>query len=530
MMLAACVNVASLFLVDMSSRTHEMGLKTALGASRARLARDVIVESVLVALAGGSIGLIFALWAVDAAVAIAPAAIAVAGDPYYGIDARVVAASGVAALVTGLLFGSIPAIRASRLQPNSWLRSGGAGHFAQGAIGRWSGALVAIEVAAAVVLLVGATLMGRTFIELVDADPGFEPRGLSAATVSIPHDRYPTPGARALFFDEVHGLAAGNPTVSAATMALNALPLEGGFTWGIEAEGRNSPLDESHEVAYHSVGPDYFRTMQIAVRDGRPFSSTEPDAVVLSESFARDVWPDGNAVGRRVRMAGRWLTVVGVVRDIRARVANNWTTHAAYTPFARPVSSATPPRPPNAPRAYSSRIYLMRSGDSGSAAAAIRDAVRRVDPAQPVGNITSVADVYAASFDQERFLTLMMSAFSVVSVVLAGAGLFGVIARVVAQRTREIGVRIALGASTRDVLRLIIKRGVQMLLVGVFAGMAAAAALSASIRGLLVGVSPYDPVSYAGVLLIIVLGGIIALLLPARRALSIDPAEALRDE
>jgi predicted permease len=533
-LLITCANVATLLLSQAPLRVREMAIRSALGAGRARLFKSVLLESVVLAAAGGALGILLARWGVRALLAIAPARFASGMTTTIEVDARVVGVAIALTLVTGVLTGLLPAIRGSRPDLEATLR--GTSAAARGSFGFAPGALVALEVSFSVVLLVGTALMARTLLNLEAITPGFEPAGLVSMHIDLPSDRYPSAAARAAFFETLFERLRSVPGISDATLAYGVPPEQGGFTWGkLEAEGRTPETAETI-VPMNTVWPSYFRTLGISIVAGRGFEKDDvgDDRVIVSKGLADRLWPGGAAVGQRFRVGptSPWRTVVGVAANVETRSAGEERTSLALyypwrvsSPPAAATVAAARPR-----RTYAYGLVIVRAADAAHSVPAIKRQVAAIDSQQPVDRVALVTDLYAEAFARQRFVLILMSAFSVVAVALTAAGLVGVLAQVVARRTREIGVRMALGARPADVLRLIGSQGLAMTLAGALAGLGTALWLSRGLRALLFGIAPTDPVSFAAVAVFLVLVGAVASWIPARSATRIDPAVALRVE
>jgi putative ABC transport system permease protein len=525
-----CANVANLFLSHAPLRLREMAICAALGSGRARLMRGVLIESLLLAAAGGALGVLIANWGVAAMLAAAPQGLAYRATTTVEVDGRVVAVAVALILATGLVIGLLPALRGSKPNIESTLRASSSA--ARSSFGRVPSALVVFEVAFSVVLLVGAALMARTLANLQAIDPGFEPSGLIALHVDLPTDRYASPESRAAFFDAVFDRLKGAPGVLDATMATGVPPSQGGFSWG-ELEGEGSTVAPAQTtVPFGTVSAGYFRALRIPLLGGRTFAAGDPsDTVIVSRGLADRLWPGGNAVGRRFRLGATspWRTIVGVVGNVETRAAGrDRTVLQMYYPFV--TKSAPAAAPPTVPtrRSYAWRLLIVRALDPVAALPEIKRAIWAVDAKQPVERVALVADTYAEAFGRQRFVLLLMSIFSFIAVALTAAGIFGVLSQIVMRRTREIGIRIALGARPSDVLRQILSRGLALTLAGAVIGLGAAIGLTRVLGSLLFGVSPTDPLSFSAVGVFLVAVALLSCWLPARAAMRIEPASALR--
>ncbi len=534
-LLITCANVANLFLSQAPARQREMAIRSALGAGRARLIRSVLVESVLLAMVGGGLGILLARWGVDAILAAAPERLMSLSTTPIEIDGRVLGVAATLTLLTGFVFGLLPALRGSRPNLETTLR-GGEVSAGRGSYGRVPGSLVIVEVAFAVILLVGAALMTRTLANLSAIDPGFDPDGLVVMHVALPSDRYPTLAAHVGFFDAVSEKVRSLPGVADVAVSQGTPPSIGGITFGKpEIEGRGTPDTSTVIIPNGIVSPGYFSTMRIPLVAGRLFSSSEPENVVMiSRAFADRYWPDGNAIGGRFRMDAKWpwQTVVGVVGSVQASAAgDNRTLLQYYRPWG--LRPAPPPataaaRPSPTTRSYAYRQLIVRAADPAGAVPMIKEQIWSVDPNQPVERVALVADTYAEMFGKQRFVLMLMGAFAVLALVLTAAGIFGVLSQAVAQRTREIGIRMALGARPADVMKLVVSRGMLLTGAGVMLGVGGALLLVKTVSALLYEVSPTDPVSFTMVIVLLAAVAVLACWLPTRAAMRVHPAVALR--
>jgi putative ABC transport system permease protein len=532
-LLITCANVANLFLSQAAARQREMAIRSAIGASRARLVCEVLTDSLVLASAGGVLGVCVAVWGVRALIAAAPTSFARMTTTTIEIDARILAFTAGLTFITGILFGIVPAVRGSRPNLEESLRGGSQRPLGGGAFGRLPGAIVVAEVAFSLVLLVGAALMMRTLVRLLAIEPGFDPTHLLVVHVDIPTDRYPNAAARSAFFAELRRRLLVVPGVSSSAVAQGLPPDLGGITWGV-AEAEGSPASGQQIVFPNSrVTSDYFQTLRIPVIAGRTFAEDEiDDAMIISQAMADHFWPNGSAVGRRFRLAHdkKWRTVVGVVGTVEARAfREDRSRMQVYYPFpSRAANTVTPPA--SRGREFEWRMLIVRAQDPIAALPAIKAQVWALDKNQPLEKPTLGKDFYAEAFARQRFVLMLMSTFAMIALTLAAAGIFAVLSQTVAQRTREIGVRVALGASPADVFRLIMPRGMTLTLAGVVLGLAGASALSRVLTSLLFEVSPYDPGSFGAVSALLVAVALVACWLPTRRAMCVEPAVALRVE
>lgn len=532
-LLITCANTASLLLSQIDVRQRESAIRAAIGASRRRLFREVLTESVLLAGLGGAVGILLATWGVEAIVAAAPPNLAFNPTSPIEVDLRILLVAIGLTLATGVVFGLTPAWRGARPHVEAILKSGADGGRGGTAQGGLAGALLVAEVAFSLILLIGAALMVRTFVNLHALSPGFDANGAIAISLSLPTDKYAGAGARSAFFQSLAERVAGLPGVTHAASAAHVFTGAGiSFVTVDEIEGRGpGAASGSLAVPRNTVSPEYFQAMGIPLLAGRSFADADdPDAIVVSRSLAERLWPGGDALGRRFRFAAGWPwhTVVGVAGDVEPRSGGEAESpFQLYGRFPPPSAAAAPP--PRV-RGYAERVLIVRAADPAAVVPAIRGAVWTLDPNQPVGRVDLVSDLYADAFGRERFVLQLMTAFGLIAVGLTAAGIFGVLAQVVARRTREIGVRVALGARGTDIVRLVATRGIVLVIAGAALGLAGAMAVSRSLEALLFQVRPIDPVSFAAVALLMVLIAVAACWLPVRRAIRLDPAAALRVE
>ena len=537
-LLITCANVANVFLSQAPTRQREMAIRSALGAGRGRLVRSVLVESVMLATAGGLLGVVLARWGVDGILAAAPKRMMSMSTTPIEVDGRVLAVAALLTVVTGLVFGLLPALKGSRPNLETTLRSAGqtAG---RATYGRVPGTLVVAEVAFAVILLVGAALMARTLANLNAIEPGFDAGGLVVMHVALPSDRYSTVAARVEFFDSLDQKLRAIRGISGVAVSQGTPPSIGGISFGKpEIEGRGTPDTQTVIIPNGLVSPSYFETMRIPLLAGRNFTTDEPEnSVVVSKAFADQYWPDGTAVGGRFRMSSNfpWVDVIGIVGNVQASSGRDDRTPLQFysawvkrAPTAAAPAALARPGPPR--RTYDYRQIIVRADDPAAAIVLIKQQIWSIDSRQPVERVALVADTYAEMFGKQQFVLTLMTAFSLVALLLTGAGIFGVLSQAVAQRTREIGIRVALGASPTDVMRLVVSRGMILTAIGLIAGVAGALSLVRTLRALLYGVSPSDPASFAVVTFVLLAVALLACWLPTRAAMRVQPAVTLRVE
>ncbi|HEV3469192.1 MAG TPA: ABC transporter permease [Pyrinomonadaceae bacterium] len=526
-LLIACANVANLLLVRAAGRQKELAVRTALGAGRWRIMRQLLTESLLLAVLGGGLGLLLAMWGTDLLVSLAPADIPRTAE--VGLDARVLLFTlGVTAL-TGVVFGLAPAWQASKADLNETLKEGGRGS-TEGTKGRLRGALVVAEVAVSLVLLVCAGLLGQSFLKLLSVEPGFEARGVLTADVVTLGKSFPERSQQAAFFSEVLARVAAVPGVEAVG-AVNPLPLGGNFnTYSFRIEGRPAPAPGEAPVSdFRTAAPGYFRAMGIPVLRGRAFDERDteksPPVMLVNEALARKYFPGEDPLGKRITTGDSGsgnppLTreVVGVVGDVRHAGLEEETTPESYVSYLqRPVSVMTV-------------VARAAGGDAEALAASVRGAIREVNREQPVYNVRTMEQLLAESVARRRFNMTLLAVFAGLALALAAVGLYGVMSYTVTQRTHEIGIRVALGAQAADVVRLVVGQGMALALAGVAVGLFGAFALTRLMASLLYGVSATDATVYAAVALLLSSVAFLASYLPARRAARVDPMVALRHE
>jgi putative ABC transport system permease protein len=524
-LLIACVNVANLLLSRASGRERELAIRSSLGARRARLLRQLLTESVVLGIAGGAVGLLVAAWLMTALVRFIPPSVPRAAS--VDLDWRVVAFTAATAVVTGLLFGMIPAFAGTRASESARLKEASRG--ATPARNRLRGLLVVSEVAFSFVLLAGAGLLARSLIALRSVNPGFNAEHVLTAQVAVPPADYPTGASIQNFYQQaVEALAAlpGATAAGAATSPLLNLARQNLFT----IKSGDFPSDLS---SHAWVLGNYFQALGIPLRRGRLFDSrdrpgSEP-ALMINETMARRYFPGQDPIGQQIKMGSRespdpWYTVVGVVADVKNNGLANAVkpqTYAAYPQLEGPLATGL----------GRSLVLTVRSAnESGSLAADLRAAVARLDPQLPVTNVQTTRALLEDSLTPQRFQTGLVGAFAGLALLLAAVGIYAVVSYAMTQRTPEIGLRMALGASRTSVLRLAISQGMWFVLAGMALGLAMSLALTRTLTGFLFGVKPIDPWTFALSSVILFAVALAANFAPARRASSVDPVVALRYE
>jgi len=548
-LLVACVNVANLLLARASARSKELAIRASLGASRARIIRQVIIECLPLALIGGVCGVLLATWGIDLISSLLPDSLP--RGNVIGINARVLGFTFALGLVTIVLFGLLPAFQSARADLREAMNEGGGPGFGTRKQGRIRRLLIVAEVALALVLLVGSGLMLRTFIKLRQVDVGFNARNVVTMRVPLPESKYPIPlsvndprePAGLAFSDQLLTRIASLPGVQAATTA-SALPLGVGGEWGkflsVEDQAATS-IDQVPLVRFALITGDYFRTFGIPVRQGRAFNSDDKSnsqpVAIINETLAKRFFANQDPVGKTIWMGppehllppdaqtpdNRFIRrkIVGVVADVKGRSLNLEPPSLVYAPLSQyrregwtnalmlAVQTTTPPE---------------------TVVSAIREQVRLLDPDQPVTNVRTMDDLLSRALSSAKFSLSLLGLFAVLGLLLAAIGIYGVMVTAVAQRTHEIGLRMALGAEGRDVLWLVIRQGMFPVLIGVAAGLAAAVGLTRLMSTLLFEVSATDPLTLAVITVLLTIVALLACYIPARRATKVDPLVALRYE
>jgi putative ABC transport system permease protein len=525
-LLIGCANVANLMLARAAGRQREIALRAALGASRFRIIRQLLTESVLLGLAGGALGILVGHWSIDLLRTASPgeAARFVPGWNHLGLNLPVLGFAILLSLLSGVLFGLAPAWQLSKPDLNNALKEGG--HQASASSHRLRGMLVAAEVALSLMLLVSAGLLTRSFMQLIKADPGFNSENILTMNLVLPRAKYKEEPQRVSFYQEAIKRVEQLPGVSSAAI-VNHLPLGGSnSSTSFLVEGvPEPPPGQEFEGRYRVCSPEYFQAMGIALLKGRPFNEQDragaQPVVIVNETLARKYWPNTDPVGKRMRYTGPpqenpWMEVVGVVRDVKHEL-NLPVTADFYVPHAQD--------------GWSSMVLVAKTRVAPETMAApIRQQILAMDKDQPVFDVRTMQEVRAISLAIYSFSSVTLGIFAGVALLLAAIGIYGVMAFAVTQRTHEIGIRMALGARATDVLKLIVRNGMSMAALGVVVGLVGAFGLTRLLESLLFGVKPTDFVTFAVVTLALLAVALLACYIPARRATRVDPLVALRYE
>ncbi|HEY7636016.1 MAG TPA: ABC transporter permease [Gemmatimonadales bacterium] len=527
-LLIGCANVANLLLARATTRDREIAIRTALGGSRMRLVRQLLTESLVLATLGGLVGLLIALWGTSALGQLAALYLPRARE--IGIDRAVLGFSASLILLTGIGFGLIPAIQASRPDLQSVLKDSARGASSGAPRARVRGVLVVSEVAVALILLAGAGLLLRSFQRLIEVQPGFNPENLLTLQVWLPvrnepeKGKYFTDAQRRAFYTAAVEAVRRVPGVRQVAL-ISRLPFRGRADTRFEIEGRPTPPDQPTPTAeFRRVTPNYFETMQIPLLRGRPLSSVADSAslaeVIVNQTLAEKYWPGESPIDRRIQLfgpKGRWATVVGEVGDVRQLAPDQPAREELY------VSSLYQP-------GQEMSFVVRTEGPPEQLGTAVTRAIRQAEPDQPVFGIMPMEQLLANASAERRFSLLLLTLFAGIALLLSAIGIYGVMAYTTTQRRHEIGIRMALGAGSSEVLGLVVGQGMRLVLIGLGLGLTGAWLLSRVLTSQLYGVTSRDPVTYVGVAILLGIVALAATYLPARRALQVDPMISLKSE
>lgn len=522
-LLIAAVNVANLTLVRSAARAKEISIRSALGASRTRLVQRLLTESLLLAIAGGVVGALCAVWGVSLLVKFAPDTLPRVDQ--IRVDGFVLLWTAIVSILTGVIFGLVPAWQNSRSNLNDVLRDGGRGSTESSARRRGRAVLVVTELALAVMLVTGAGLLIKSLWHLQHVDPGINSERVLTMQFSLRGQRYREERSVSEFAERFLSQTQTLPGVHAVAISNSLPPNEIDFSSGFVLEGQADSASSTQIAYFTMVSPDYFRVLGIPLKSGRVFSATDsadaPRVALINETLQRGYFPGQDPVGRRINTGSErepvWSTIVGVVGDVKYNGLADAVQPAIYYPIAQNPT-------------WGSIVIKTDLADPLSLTAAVRNEVRKIDPDLPLTNVMTMEDRLSDAIAQPRFRTTLIALFAVVALILACVGIYGVISYSVTLRTHEIGIRMALGAQTGDVLTMVIRQAIVLAVIGIALGLSASYALTSLMSKLLFGVQPTDPATFVLTAAILSITALLASYLPARRATKIDPLEALRYE
>ena len=522
-LLIAAVNVANLTLVRSASRAKEISIRSALGASRTRLVQRLLTESLLLAIAGGVVGALCAVWGVSLLVKFAPGTLPRIDQ--IRVDGFVLLWTAIVSILTGVVFGLVPAWQNSRSNLNDVLRDGGRGSTESSARRRGRGVLVVTELALAVMLVTGAGLLIKSLWRLQHVDPGINPERVLTMQYSLRGQRYRELSSIREFGDRLVTQVQSLPGVQAAAISNSLPPDEIDFSSGFLLEGQSDSASSTQIAYFTMVSPDYFRALGIPLKSGRVFTAADsadaPRVVLINETLQRGYFLGQDPIGKRLNTGSErepvWNTIVGVAGDVKYNGLADAVQPAIYYTTAQNPT-------------WGSLVIKTDLADPLSLTAAVRNEVRKIDPDLPLTNVATMEDRLSKAVAQPRFRTTLIALFAVVALILACVGIYGVISYSVTLRTHEIGIRMALGAQTGDVLTMVIRQAIVLAIIGVALGLSASYALTSLMSKLLFGVQPTDTATFVLTAAILSITALLASYLPARRATKIDPLEALRYE
>ncbi len=524
-LLIACANVANLLLARAASRRKESAIRVALGAGRWRLIRQFLTESLMLSILGSAVGLLLANLGLGLLLSMASTSLPRANE--IGLDLPVLGFTLLLSLLTGLGFGIVPALQVSKTDVHETLKEGGGRAMSAAGTARLRSVLVVTEVALALVMLIGAGLLIKSFARLLQINSGLQPENVLTMRVSLPDAKYQTTQATTAFYQQALERISTLPGVQAAG-AINLLPLQRwGFNGDIEIEGQGPyPPGQAPLAEYRAVTPGYFRALQVPLLDGRAYTDQDtektPPVILINQTMAKRFWPDESAVGKRIRVDGPdWRTIIGVVGDVRQSGLTQAVRSEIYFSYAQAKYQYL---------TQSMSLVVRASSDPTNLVSAIRSEVQAVDAAQPVYGVETMEAVIAESVSDRRLNMILLGIFAAVAMALAAVGIYGVLSYSVTQRTHEIGIRMAVGAQPSDILRLVVGQAMTLALAGVAIGLIAAFALTRLMESLLYGVSATDPITFAAISAALTGVALAASFVPARRAIRVDPMIALRYE
>jgi putative ABC transport system permease protein len=523
-LLIACANVAGLLLARAVARRREIALRIALGASRPRVVRQLLTESLLLSGAAGIIGSILAYWSFAFLQKLIPEQMALLTS--LTLDTRILLFTLLLSLATGVVFGLVPAIQSANVDLNEALKQG----TRVTSTGRLRSALIVFEVAVSIVLLVSAGLLIQTLFQLFNQYSVLQPEQVLTMRTVLPQTKYKEPQQRQAFYEQVLDRVEHLPGVVAAGYSTSIPLVWKGGTSGFVPEGLQTPIaGMSYDANHREVSATYLQSLNVPLRQGRYFDKRDNEnsmrVAIINETMARQYWPGENALGRRFNIGdpndGEWMEIVGIVGDVRQMGLDEPVKAEMYVPY-RQVTDW----PYFSPR----DLAIRTSGNPSNLVGSVRQIIREVDPDQPISNIATMSEVLGVEAEQRRMGMIMLAAFAGLALLLASLGIYGVLAYFVTQHTNEIGVRIALGANRRNILALVLKKGMSLTLLGVAIGLAVSFALTRLMSSLLFGVNASDPLTFVVVPLLLSLVALLACWIPARRATKVDPMIALRYE
>ncbi len=527
-LLIACANVANLLLARSDTRQKEIAIRMALGVGRLRIIKQLLTESVMLSMLGGALGFLLAFWGVGAMIALSPASLPRTSE--IGLDGTVLLFTLTVSLLSGILFGLAPGLQSTNPNLLFAIKEGGGAR-----AGNWKGArqiLVISEIALALVLVAGAGLMIKSFARLLTVDPGFDPKNVLTARVTLPYSKYAQPQQVDAFYKQLIERVESLPGVNAVG-TITILPLSGlNSNASFEIEGRPRVSDEVVQNAdYRMVSLDYFHAMGISLLKGRHFAQTDhegaPGVVIINESMGDEFWRGEEPIGKRINLAvpgSPWLTIIGVIKDVKHNALDAESKPEMY--FLQSQNAYA-----NALGLFPSVTLAVRgSSDPLLLSGAVKNAVQALDKDLPVARMETMEKVVSDSVGQPRFIMLLLTIFAAVALALAAVGVYGMMAYSVTQRRHEIGIRMALGAQADSIFKLVLQQGMVLAIIGVAIGLGLAFAFTRVITGLLFEVSATDPQTFIGISILLLAVSLLALLVPARRALSVDPIVTLRYE